>query len=439
MIINFLIIIQEKMIYKWMKEHKYQRNKAIVVGVIETCVCIVYFAWYFKMNNFKINNLEMNNGEILEKYDFQQMIDLCIQKINKINTIVTSITAIVGGSLSLYIKKLIQRMGKIDKEKFSVIGKIRNTYDEYKLMLLSYLQLFIGISEWFVPVGIFYLVVVGMEQMFKLKKQTSFVYLNFVIFVLALSVVIVSCLAYIITKSCLHSAIILTIYCFCILLLIFGLFAKTKMELYMIITGLSIALSWISFRMLHNLNVAEKQGSLRLCISIISRNIVISGFLFGVIILQIPHIYDVTFILYIAIVVIDYWCTITKDNNNLRDVYIEIQNENIRTKGEIKIVGDMVMYTTTDGIDRMIDCDIIKNIWYSYRISKIEQKLNRKKQNYRTICADLKGCRIIADDYKIKNDWIYFYNIYMGEKRVNIYRFSDCIKMADKTKIIKKS
>lgn len=38
----------------------------------------------------------------------------------------------------------------------------------------------------------------------------------------------------------------------------------------------------------------------------------------------------------------------------------------------------MVMYTTTYGIDEMIDCSSVTNIEYSYKISKLEQKLYKK-------------------------------------------------------------
>lgn len=419
------------MVYKWMKEHKQQRKIVIFCGAIEICAWIIlYFVWHFKGNNIKINN----NG-LIEKYDFQEVSHFLY---NIYTAIATTIVTFLGGSLVSIIKKMFQQIGKIDKEKYIIVWKIRDTYDRYKLMWLSYLQMIMGYLECVASNYIFYIVVFGMQQVFKLKKQTGSI-LNIVTFSLALGAVIVICVTYIITRSYLRSTIVLLVYCFSILLLICGFFVKNKMELYIIIAFLSIGLSLIFLHMLHKINVVEKKCSLRLCITVTLRNIAISGSLFGVIFFSTTYMYDIANWIYIITLVVDMIFAMLKNESYLKDIYIEIKNENknVRTKGEIKKIGNMVMYTTTYGIDEMIDCSSVTNIEYSYKISKLEQKLYKTTQDCRAICADLKDIRIIADDYKIKNDWIYFYNICMGEKRVNIYRFSDCVKLTDNTKIIK--
>lgn len=153
--------------------------------------------------------------------------------------------------------------------------------------------------------------------------------------------------------------------------------------------------------MLHKINVVEKKCSLRLCITVTLRNIAISGSLFGVIFFSTTYMYDIANWIYIITLVVDMMFAMLKNENYLKDIYIEIKNENknVRTKGEIKKIGNMVMYTTTYGIDEMIDCSSVTNIEYSYKISKLEQKLYKKTQDCRAICADLKDIRIIADDY----------------------------------------
>lgn len=417
------------MIYKWMKEHKQQRNIAIFLGIVEICICIIFFVVYDKTNN----------SEAIRQYDFTQMVNLGEKTLKCIDKIISIIIAIFGGPLILLVKKVFQHTGKIDKEKYRVVGKIYNTYDLYKLWLLSYLQLAIEILEWMVPICIFRFVVWTLEQIFKLKKQSNFIHFNLVILGLVLGAIILICIAYIITKSHLRSVTILLIYFSCILLLMLGFFVKNAMQLYIIIAFLSIALSWIVLHQLYKINMVEKKGSLRLCITIISRDILISVLLFGFIVLKIPYIFNLTYLMYIVLLIIDFVSGMSKNESGLKGIYIEIKNENklVKTNREIQKIGDMVKYTRTDGIDKLINSALIKNIMYSYELSKLEQKLYRKIKSQRAICADLNDCKIIADNYKIKNDWIYFYTTCGVERRVNIYKLSDCIKLSDKTKVIK--
>ena len=197
-----------------MKEHKQQRKIVIFCGAIEICAWIIlYFVWHFKGNNIKINN----NG-LIEKYDFEEVSHFLY---NIYTAIATTIVTFLGGSLVSIIKKMFQQIGKIDKEKYIIVWKIRDTYDTYKLMWLSYLQMIMGYLECVASNYIFYIVVFGMQQVFKLKKQTGSI-LNIVTFSLALGAVIVICVTYIITRSYLRSMIVLLVYCFSILLLICG-------------------------------------------------------------------------------------------------------------------------------------------------------------------------------------------------------------------------
>lgn len=200
------------MIYKWMKEHKQQRKIVIFCGVIEICAWIIlYFVWYFKGNNKLIQ---------------QNILQYICQFFRNIYAAITTILTLFGVPLVPLIKKIFQPIEKINKEKYMVIRKIRNTQDQNKLYWLSYIQLIIRLSGWLASDYIFYIVVVGMEQIFELKKKTSFIYLNLFVFGLALGAVIIFCMTYIITKSHLRSAITLMIYCFCTLLLLFGFLYK---------------------------------------------------------------------------------------------------------------------------------------------------------------------------------------------------------------------
>ena len=413
------------MIYKWMKEHKQQRKIVIFCGVIEICAWIIlYFVWYFKGNNKLIQ---------------QNILQYICQFFRNIYAAITTILTLFGVPLVPLIKKIFQPIEKINKEKYMVIRKIRNTQDQNKLYWLSYIQLIIRLSGWLASDYIFYIVVVGMEQIFELKKKTSFIYLNLFVFGLALGAVIIFCMTYIITKSHLRSAITLMIYCFCTLLILFGFFIQNSIELHMIIAFLCIGLSFVLLHMLHKINLVDQKGSLRLCITVTLRNITISASLFGIIFFPKSYMYNLAYLIYAITLGVDFMFEILKNENGLNVIYIKTKNEikDVKTKGEIKKIGNMVKYTTTYGIDEMIDSSFVTNIEYSYKLSKLEQKLYKKIQDCRAICADLKDIRIIADDYKIKNDWIYFYNIHMEEKRVNIYRFSDCVKLTDNTKTIK--
>lgn len=312
------------MIYKWMKEHKQQRKIVIFCGVIEICAWIIlYFVWYFKGNNKLIQ---------------QNILQYICQFFRNIYAAITTILTLFGVPLVPLIKKIFQPIEKINKEKYMVIRKIRNTQDQNKLYWLSYIQLIIRLSGWLASDYIFYIVVVGMEQIFELKKKTSFIYLNLFVFGLALGAVIIFCMTYIITKSHLRSAITLMIYCFCTLLLLFGFFIQNSIELHMIIAFLCIGLSFVLLHMLHKINLVDQKGSLRLCITVTLRNITISASLFGIIFFPKSYMYNLAYLIYAITLGVDFMFEILKNENGLNVIYIKTKNEikDVKTKGEIK-------------------------------------------------------------------------------------------------------
>lgn len=407
-----------KMKFKWMKEHKKERNIVIAVGIIEICAWIIVFICFFRKNNWLINS---NNS--MQQYGCGETLsDKIFSEMNIISVIITIITGFFGGPIIFMIKRFVQQMGKIDKDKYSVVGKIRDTDENYKLWLLSFLQFFIGILGWLLPSGVFYIVTFGMEQILQYKNQIVVPDVNLIALGSVFSGVIVFCMIYIITKKYLCGIIALLIYCLCALLLILGICAKDIIKVYFIITIISILLSLVLLHMLHKINLLEEESSLRMYIFTITKDIIVSAFLFGIVFLQMQHIYDVTYWMYITVLVLDFG--VLHDKRNLKDVYIEIENDNriIRTKGDIIKIGDMVMYTTTDGIKEMINYKFIKKIRYSYKISK---KYRIMKKCRSKIYAELKNCRIFAGDYKIKKEWIFFCDIYNEEKRINIYKMPD--------------
>lgn len=419
--------------YEWMKEHKKQRNQVLLVGLVEICMCILFFIWYAKTNNWNVNN-----SELTETHDFAEIYNLCKKALSNISVILSIIVAIFGGSIVSMIKSVFLDKGKMEKISYWIIGKQRDLSDKYKLIFISYVQLFIGLFEWSVPIYIFAFIVEVIEKIFELKKQINVMELNLIMFGLLLGAVIVICITYIITKRLLYSVTVLLIYCLCILGLVVGFFIETSKGLYMIITILSIVLSEIILNIFHKFDMVKRKGSLGLCISIVSRDIVSVTLLVGIIFFNMPYIYEITYIMFAIMLLIEFIFEMYKNEDDLRDIYISYNDgtQSEKTQMGIRKIGDMVMYTTIDKIEKMINCKTIKNISYSCKLSLLENMQYRKIAGQQFIYAELKGGRVHADKYRIKNDWIYFYNIYNGEVKASIYKLSDCIELYNKTELV---
>lgn len=421
-----------KKMYKWMKEHKRQRNQVLLVGGVEICICILLFCWYAKINNWNVNNRELT-----ATYDFSEIHSFGKKIFDIIKEISSLYVTIFGVSVVATLKKLFGNMGITQKNKYCIIAKNYDWADKCKLVLLSYAKLFVGFFEWSVPIYIFRLVVSAMEKIFELKKRISIMELNIFIFCLILAVVVI-CMSYLITKS-LYSIVALLIYCLCILGLILGYFIATSRALYITITILSIIYSEIILNVFHKFDMVKRKGSLCLCICFISRDVISSVLLVGVILFNMKYIYIITYIIFAIILLVEFTYELYKNADYLHDVYITFTDENkrVKTRMGIREIGDMVMYTAPNKIDNWVNSKSIKNIRYSCQLSLLEKVQYRKIAGQHLIYADLNGIRVIADKYSIKNDWIYFYNIYNWEMRTNVYHLSDCIALCDKTKLTK--
>ena len=421
--------------YKWMKEHKRQRKLALLVGGVEIGICILFFLWYAKINNWN-----MNNRELAETYDFSGIHSICKKIYEAIVEILSLNAAVSGVSVVAMAKKIFGNTGNTPKKQYWIIWKKRDLSDKYKLVLMSYVQLFVGFFEWGVPVYICSFVLRVMGKIFEFKKQINIVDLSLGVFCLILGAVIVICMSYLITKSHLYSIRVLLIYCLCILGLVLGSFAKTSMALYMTITILSIIYSEIILNIFHKIDMVKRKGSLGLCISFISRDVISLALLVGIIFFNMKHIYEITYILYAIILLAEFILEMYKNEDCLNDICINFidDKKSVKTRMGIREVGDMVMYTTMDKVDKLVNGKSIKRISYSRQLSFLEKIQYRKIAGQHLIYADLNGVRISADKYSIKNDWIYFYDIYNEEIRANVYNLSDCIMLCDKTKLIEK-
>lgn len=420
--------------YKWMTEHKKQRNQMLLVGGIEICICILVFTLYVKINNWYMSN----NGTLAEVHDFSELYNSCKQALENIKDMLSLITTISGVSVGLIIKWMLHITRKVQKDQYRIIEKQRDTYKYYKWVLRSFVQFIVEVFEWIVPIYIFKFVVDVMEQIFKLKKQSDVVMAsNLILCGCILIAVIVWGMSYIITKKILNSIVITLIYCSCILGFIFGALVKTSIELLLIIAILSILLSGMVLGLLHKISLLKVKTSLGRYFCFITRDIISFALLVNLILFKIPYFYEVTYILYVLILSIRVIWEGLNDEKDLKNIYISFSNKDEGTKTQMAIreIGDMVMYTTMDKVDKLVNSESIKKISYSWKLSLLEKVQYRKIAGQHLIYADLNGIRVSADKYRIKNDWIYFYNIYNGEIRANVYNLSDCITLCDKTKL----
>lgn len=418
--------------YKWMKEHKRQRNQMLLVGVAEICICILFFTWYAKGNDWYVNK-----NALADMYDFFNVYIWKKETLNNINTMLSLIVTISGMPIILIIKKLFHITEKIDVNQYWIIRTKRDTKNLYKCCFLAYAKLFVGIFEWIVPFYIFKYVVDVMEQIFKIKKQLDVIDLSLIFYSLFFTVIIVICLVYIITRKVLYSVITLLIYCLCISGFVICALIKTSIELRLIVVTLSILLSGVALGLLHKLNVVKVQASLRGYMSLITRDIISFALLVNIIFFEIPYFLEIMYIVYVLILSTEVIHEELNNEKDLKNIYISFSNEDTtdETRMAIRKIGDMVMYTTMDKVDKLVDYKSVKNIRYSRQLSPLEKVQYRKIAGQHLIYADLNGIRVSADKYRIKNDWIYFYNIYNGEIRANVYNLSDCITLCDKTKL----
>lgn len=418
--------------YKWMKEHKKHRNLMLIVGGIEICICIVVFTWYAKINNWYVST-----GTLVEAHDFSELYNSCKKAFENIINILSLIITISGVPAGLIIKQMFHITRKIQKDQYRIIEKQRDTYKYCKWELRSFVQFVVEVFEWIVPIYIFKFVVDVMEQIFKLKNQPDVMTLNLILYGCLFIAVIVWSICYIVTKQFLNSIILTLIYCLCILGFIFCALAKNSLELRLIIAILSILLSGMILALLHKINLVKVKAPFWRYFSFITRDIISLALLVNLILFNIPYFYEVTYILYVLILSIRVIWEMLNDEKDLKNIYISFRNKDkdIITQMSIREIGDMVMYTTMDKIDKLVNCKSVKSIRYSRQLSLLEKMQYKKIAGQHLVYADLNGDRVSADKYRIKNDWIYFYNVYNGEIRTNIYHLSDCIALCDTTKL----